>query len=190
MKHTFSLASLLLVTWVMGGCIPQDLRTFTIEIDETVTVPGTSPLANTALQVADVLPQDLPGLLSQSLNQELDTQNIPTDAIESLQFSVITLTVTDPEENGNQVRDLSFFDSLVFKIADNTDSATIAQSETDAFTEGVITYTFPNAATELLPFFAANDSLEIQTDVTVNDHPNFETDVLFHFEIAIIAKGF
>lgn len=190
MKRCVSVVVLCLSTWIFGGCIPQDLRTFTIEIDEIVTVPGTSPLANTALQVADVLPQDLPGLLSESLTQELDTQNIPTDAIESLQFTVITLTVTQPEENGNQVRDLSFFDSLTFKISDESDTATIAQSETDAFIDGVITYTFPNAETELLPFFAANDSLEIQTDVTVNDHPNFETDVLFHFEIAIIAKGF
>ena len=183
--HFFSLFVIL----VCCSCIPEGLRTFTVTIDETVTVPGTSPLVNTALQAADVIPQDLPGLLSQSLNQELNTQNVPADAIESLQITLITLSVTEPEENGNQVRDLSFFDSLNFSIADDNSSETIAESEADVFQDGVITYTFPQLNTELISFFQTNETLEMQTDVTVTDHPNFETEILFHFEITIIAKG-
>ena len=187
-KNVIQFFSLFLVM-ALSSCIPEGLRTFTVTLDETVTVPGTNPLVNTALQAAEVVPQDLPGVLSKSLNQELDTQNIPVEAIESLQFSLITLTVTEPEENGNQVRDLSFFDSLTFSIADGETTDTIAQSEANAFDSGVVTYTFPQLETELISFFQSSEELEIQTDVTVNGHPNFETEILFHFEITIIAKG-
>ena len=76
---------------------------------------------------------------------------------------------------------------MVSKIM--TDIQTIAQSEDNAFSEGAITYTFPKEDVELLPFFVDHETLEIQTEAELNDRPNFETKLDFHFELTAIAKG-
>ncbi|MBL92841.1 MAG: hypothetical protein CMH56_13635 [Myxococcales bacterium] len=190
MRLTSVFGAMLLLAAPITSCIPEGLRTFTFDIDETVTVPGRNPLVNTGLVPADVIPPDLAGILSEGVKNEMDTEQVPTNALESLQFTNITLTVQDPEENGTQVRDLSFLSSLVFKIGEGGDVTTIAESEANAFGEGSTTYTFPNQDVELLPFFEAHDTLEIITEAEVNDRPNFETKLDFHFEITAIAKGF
>ena len=146
-----------------GACIPEDLRTLTFQIEESVTVPGKNPLAATGLVIDDVIPADLAGTLSEGVQQELNTEDVLTDALERLFFSEITLTVLNLEENGNQVRDLSFLDSLS-SIGEGDDKTPVATSEADAFAAGTVSYTFPNDQVELLPFFAANDTLELSAD--------------------------
>jgi len=174
----------------LNACIPQDLRSFSFEIEETVTVPGKNPLANTGLVPADVIPPDLNQVLSDGVSRELSTENVPTDALESLQFTKVMITIQDPEENGTQVRDLSFFSALAFKIGEAATLDIIAESEADAFAEGTTTYTFPQTSLELLPFFSASETLELVTVAEVGDPPNFETKVDFYFEITAVAKGF
>ena len=124
------------------------------------------------------------------MQNEQNTEDVPSDALERLFFSEITLTVLNPEENGNQVRDLSFLDSLQFSIGEGDDKTPVATSEADAFAAGTVSYTFPDDQVELLPFFAANDTLELSADAELGDRPNFETTIKFFFEVKATVKGF
>jgi hypothetical protein len=172
-----------------AGCLPADLLTFEIEAEEEVTVPGKDILPGNPLAPTETIPDDLGGALSENMRQSFSTEGVKKEAVDSLKLTAMKVTVTNPEEGGRILRDLSFFDSLKFFLnAEGGDPVLVAESEAGAFGAEVIEYDFPVTEAELKPLLDASDELTLTTEAETNDRPNFATDLLFSVTLTAVAN--
>jgi hypothetical protein len=172
-----------------GGCIPAGLLTFEIEAEEEVSVPGKDIAPGNALAPTETVPVDLGGALSENMEQSFSTEGVKKEAVDSLKLTGLRVDVTNPEEGGRILRDLSFFTSLKFFLgADGVDPVLVAESEDGVFNPEVIAYDFPVTEAELKGILDASDQLIMTTEAEVNDRPNFKTDLVFSVTLTAVAN--
>jgi hypothetical protein len=168
-----------LLAAVLAGacaCTPP----FYIPSSTEIQVPGEGILGGNPLLPEQVFPSDLiADALVESINQSFDTSGYDKGSVKSLQLTALSLTVTNPDEQGGrQLRDLSFLEKLtVFLGAPNTDPTKVAESDETGFVEGQLEYSVPVTQAELAGAFKASDALDMTADVDPGDPPQFATDV-------------
>jgi hypothetical protein len=174
---------------VASAAACEQLTTFTVPADSEIEVPGTPVVGNNPLLPDQVFPGALLSqALSEALRRSFDTQGYDKDAVDSLQLTKLTMTVTDPEQNGRAVRGLGFLQRLAVSVgADGFEPVTAAQSEDGAFdgTPGPADYDVPCTNAELKEMFAGSDALDMTADVEPGTPPNFNTTVTFHTELTV-----
>jgi hypothetical protein len=174
----------------LNDLIPEDARTLTIPADSEVTVPGSIDVGNNPLVDNEIFPSDFGGLLSNQLEQSFSTENVQKEAVASMKLTKLTVTVTNPEEGGRQVRDLSFIDSLDFYLsAGELDPRLVAESADGAFADDPISYDFELTDAELADLLDAGDAMTMTADLVPGDRPNFATDLLFEAELTVIVDA-
>jgi hypothetical protein len=176
----------------LAGC-PQ-LTTFTVPADSEIEVPGAPIVGGNPLVPEQVFPGELLSqALSEALQQSFDTQGYDKDAVDSLQLTVLSMTVVDAEENGRAVRGLGFLASLAVSIgAEGVAPVVVAQSAEGAFdgTPGPASYDVPCTGAELRDVFAGSDALTMSADVETANPPSFNTTVRFHSELTVQVNVF
>ena len=171
----------LVVVLVIGsfalGCPPP---TFDIPSSTNIEVPGAGILGGNPLLPEQAFPAELiAGALADSINQSFDTSGYDKGAVKSLKLTQLSLTVTNPEEQGGrQLRDLSFLEELAVSLgAPDADPIKVAQSDETAFQEQQLNYEMPLTGAELAEAFKASNALEMTADVVPSDPPQFATQV-------------
>jgi hypothetical protein len=169
-----------------AGC---DATTIKVPAESEITVPGANILGGNPLVASDVFPSSaLSDALAQSIAQSFDTSGYDKDAVDSITLSAMSMTVTEPEENGRTVRGLGFIDKLTISAgADGVDPVVVAESADGAFdgNPGPATYDMPLTNAELNPVFQAGDSLDMTAELAPAEPPNFDTVVKFSTELTI-----
>jgi hypothetical protein len=129
-------------------------------------------------------------ILSQSIQQEFSTEDIQKEAVASMKVTTMTVTVRDPEENGQQVRDLGFLDSMEFFLgAGDVGPLSVAFSAEGAFDSDPVSYTFELTEEELVDVLNAADTMEMTADIVPEGRPNFETTLDFHVETTVVVDA-
>lgn len=166
------------------GCGP--IQT-TIPSETEVEVPGSGIVAPNPLLPDEVFPTDVIGqALAQSIEQSFDTSGYEKDRVSSLKLTKLTLTVTNPEEQGGrQLKDLSFLQKLTVFLGAPGEPLKVAESEDDAFAQGTLSYDMPMTGAELADAFKSADSLEMTADVQAGNQPQFSTIIGIESEITV-----
>jgi hypothetical protein len=171
---------------VGAGC---GATTIKVPAESEITVPGDNILGGNPLVANDVFPSSaLSEALAQSIAQSFDTSGYDKDAVDSIKLSAMSMTVTEPEENGRAVRGLGFIDRLTISVAaDGVEPVVVAESAAGVFdgNPGPATYDMPLTDAELNPAFQAGDSLDMTAELAPSEPPNFETVVKFTTELTI-----
>jgi len=186
---TFAMTLLLAAVTSSLACIPEEVRTFTVETEsDPVTVPAMPIVGQNPLAPDQIFPADFGSLMGDSLNQEFSTEGVESAAVSSLKLTSMRVEVLDPTTpNGTVVRDLSFVDSLTFAIGgDGVAAEQVAYSADDAFGDEVIEYDFEMTGQELKPALDTG-ALVMEAELSTNDYPNFETDIVFHTELTVVV---
>lgn len=180
------LAAVLALSSTMTGC---NATTIKVPADSEITVPGSSLLGGNPLVANQVFPSSaLSEALAQSIAQSFDTSGYDKDAVDSIKLTALSMTVTEPDENGRTVRGLGFIERLTISVgADGVDPVVVAESAAGAFdgNPGPATYDMPLTDAELNPAFQAGDSLDMTAELAPAEPPNFDTVVKFSTELTI-----
>ena len=179
----FALAAVALVA-LAAGCPPIETK---IPSSSAIDVPGQGILAGSPLLPAQAFPSDLIGqALAQSINQSFDTSGYDKARVSSLKLTGLKLTVTDPNQGGAQVRDLSFLQKLtVFLGPSGGDPINVAESGDGDFDGKPIVYDMPLSDAELADAFKSSDALTMSADVVPGDPPRFDTNVVIDSEVTV-----
>jgi hypothetical protein len=176
----------------LNAFIPEDARTFDIPADSSVTVPGSFTVGASPLAPEEVLPVDMGSILSQQIAQEFSTQDIQKEAVASMKVTLMTVTVRDAEENGTQVRDLGFLESMEFFLgAGELEPVSVASTAAGAFDgdPAPTAYEFELSDAELVDVLNAGDSMEMTADIVPEGRPNFGTTLDFHVMTTVIVDA-
>lgn len=187
MKSRNAAAAVIVAVAALGlsGCGPIETK---IPSSSEVDVPGSGLLDPNPLLPDQVFPADVIGqALASQINQSFDTSGYDKDHVQSLKLTTLTLTVTNPEEQGGQqLKDLSFLQSLtVFLGAPDGDPIKVAESDDTAFEKGQLEYDMPLTKAELAEAFKSADAMEMTADVVPGDQPRFDTKVAIDTEITV-----
>lgn len=180
---------------VTAGCdlnalIPEGARTVVIPADSDVTVPGSFTVGQSPLAPEEVLPVDMGEILSQQIQQEFSTEDIQKDAVASMKVTLMTVSVRDPEENGQQVRDLGFLESMEFFLgAGDVGPVSVAFTAEGAFDSDPVSYEFELSDEELVDVLNAGETMEMTADIVPEGRPNFETTLDFHVETTVVVDA-
>ena len=161
---------------IAGGCVPP----FEIPSETQIEVPGEGILGGNPLLPEQVFPSDvIADALVDSINQSFDTSGYDKGSVKSLKLTKLSLTVTNPEEQGGrQLRDLSFLEKLTVSLGvPDGEPIKVAESDETGFVEGQIAYDMPLTDAELAEAFKASDALDMTADVDAGDPPQFATEV-------------
>lgn len=178
-------ASLVAALAALGsGCGPIETK---IPSSTVVEVPGSGILTPNPLLPEEVFPADLIGqALAQSIQQSFDTSGYDKERVSSLKLSKLTLTVTNPEEQGGrQLKDLSFLQKLTVFLGAPGEPLKVAESEDGAFAAGTLSYDMPMTGAELADAFKSAESLEMSAEVQAGNQPQFQTDVGIDSELTV-----
>jgi hypothetical protein len=182
-----SLVASVAVSAMGAGC--GELTTVKVPSEQEVSVPGQGILAGNPLVDEQVFPSDvISEALAQSISQTFDTAGYDKDAVDSIKLTKLSMTVTNPEEGGRQVRGLGFIEKLTINVsADGVDPIVVAESAEDALdgSPGPVSYDMPLTEAELVEAFKAGDQMTMDADLEPGPPPQFETDVLFETELTI-----
>lgn len=169
-----------------AGC---GATTIKVPAESEITVPGGNILGGNPLVASDVFPSSaLSEALAQSIAQSFDTSGYDKDAVDSIKLSAMSMTVTEPEENGRAVRGLGFMERLTISAgADGVDPVVVAESAAGAFdgSPGPASYDMPLTDAELNPAFQAGDTIDMTAELAPAEPPNFDTVVKFTTELTI-----
>lgn len=189
-KVAYGTLTLAVLLPLMTGCeLTQGLREVVVPADSEVTVPGTAFGApQNPLAPADVVPADFGALLSDQVAQQISTEGVPKEAVESMTLTLFTLEVEDPVQGGQQVRDLGFLESVAFSLgAGDIEPKLVASSPEGAFDDDPIELALDLTGEELVDVLNAADEMEMVADVVIGpQRPDFDTTVLFHAEVTIV----
>lgn len=188
-KVAYGTLTLAVLLPLMTGCeLTQGLREVVVPADSEVTVPGSAGFGGNPLAPADVVPADFGALLSDQVAQQISTEGVPKEAVESMTLTLFTLEVEDPVQGGQQVRDLGFLESVAFSLgAGDIEPKLVASSPEGAFDDGPIELALDLTGEELVDVLNAADEMEMVADVVVGpQRPDFDTTVLFHAEVTIV----
>lgn len=158
------------------GCVPP----FDIPSSTQIEVPGEGILGGNPLLPDQVFPSDvIADALVDSINQSFDTSGYEKGSVKSLKLTKLSLTVTNPEEQGGrQLRDLSFLEKLTVSLgAPDGEPIKVAESDATGFVQGQLTYDMPLTDAELAEAFKSSDALDMTADVDPGDPPQFATEV-------------
>ena len=159
-----------------SGCIPADIRTVEIPVEsEPLAVPGDQPAGENPYAPDMVFPVDFGELLGAKLNEQISVEGVDKDAVESLKMTSLSVEVTNPEENGRIIRDLTFLESMAFGIRAGADGdpIAVASSEAGVFDEDErIAYDFEMTNTELVGVLASDEGLEMYVDLETDERPS------------------
>lgn len=172
----FVVAVVVALLSVGAGCAPP----FDIPSSTDIEVPGEGILGGNPLLPEQVFPSDLiADALVNSINQSFDTSGYDKGSVKSLKLTKLSLTVTNPEEQGGrQLRDLSFLDKLTVSLgAPDAAPIKVAESDETGFVQGQLAYDMPLTDAELAEAFKASDALDMTADVDAGDPPQFATEV-------------
>ncbi len=183
-----SVALVTLVTLATGCELPGDIREVVIPADSEVTVPGSAGIGANPLAPEQVIPADFGSLLSQQVQQQISTEGVPKEAVDSMTLTLFTLEVEDPVQGGQQVRDLGFLESVAFSLgAGDVEPKPVAESAEGAFDDDPTFVELELTGAELTDVLNAADPMEMTADVAMGPQgPDFETTVLFHAEVTIV----
>ncbi|MCP4500940.1 MAG: hypothetical protein GY822_13355 [Deltaproteobacteria bacterium] len=188
-KIAFVVVTLLGANAVLSGCLPEEIRTFTVETDsDPVTVPAQPIVGQNPLAPEQVFPADFGSLLGDSLDQEFSTEGVQANAVESLKLTSMSVEVLEPTTpQGRIIRDLSFIESLTLSIGgDGVETKEVAFSEEGVFVSELIAYDFEMTGAELEEALAAG-TLVMSAELNTADYPNFETNLVFHTELTVVV---
>lgn len=173
-----------------GGCdLADQARTIVVPADSEVTVPGSAGIGANPLAPEDVIPADFGALLSDQVAQQISTEGVPKEAVDSMKLTLFTLAVEDPVQGGQQVRDLGFLDSVSFSLgAGDVGPMLVAESADGAFDDKPIEVELALTDAELVEVLNAADQMEMTADVATNGRPDFDTTVLFHAEVTVLVN--
>lgn len=186
---TFSLLALVSLTSLATGCdLTQGLREVVVPADAEVTVPGSAGIGPNPLAPEEVIPADFGALLSDQVQQQISTEGVPKEAVESMKLTLFTLAVEDPVQGGQQVRDLGFLESVSFSLgAGEVAPKLVAFSAEGAFDESPTELELELTDEELVDVLNGADQMEMTADVVTDGRPDFDTTVLFHAEVTIVV---
>ena len=120
--------------------------------------------------------------------QSFSTEGIDPAAVASAKLTKMRVVVTEPEENGMQVRDLGFLRSLSFSLGTASIEGRVVAFSTDgAFDEGPIEYEFERSDAELVDLIQTGEDLEMTGEIEVEGRPNFATTLRFEVEVTVVA---
>lgn len=174
----------------LNALIPEGARTLVIPADSEVTIPGSMIVGQNPLLPDEAFPADFGAILSQQIQQTFSTEGVQKDAVESLQLTMMTVEVEDPEEGGNTVRHLGFLESATFFLgAGEIEPVEVAFSAEGAFDDDPTSYEFELTEEELVSILNAGEEMEMTADVVPERRPNFETTLLFHVELTVIVDA-
>lgn len=172
----------------LNALIPEEARTLVVPAESEVTVPGQQIIGGNPLLPSEVLPADLGPALSTQLAQSFSTEGIDPAAVASAKLTKMRVIVTEPEENGMQVRDLGFLRSVSFSLGTaSIEGREVAFSADGAFDEGPIEYDFERSDVELVDLIKTGEDLEMTGDIEVEGRPNFATTLRFEVEVTVVA---
>lgn len=173
----------------LGGCdLAQGLRTLVVPADSEVTVPGSAGIGVNPLVPDDILPASFGELLSQEIAEQISTEGVPAEAVDSLTLTLFTLSVKDPVQGGRQVRDLGFLESLRFSLSAGEESAReVAFSAPGVFDNAPTEVALELTGAELADLLAQDDSMTLKADVAFDGRPDFDTTILFHAEMTVLV---
>lgn len=183
MRTIVVLLGLLLVV-ALAGCPPIETK---IPSSNTFEVPGQGILGNNPLAPEMAFPADVVGeALAQAVQQSFDTSGYDKGAVKSLKLTALSLTVTEPEQGGVQVRDLGFLQSLAVSLGGGGgEPIVVAESAPGAFDADPIEYDVPLTDAELAEAFKSSDTLEMTADVVPDAPPQFSTEVQVDAELTV-----
>jgi hypothetical protein len=184
------LIALLLAPAALAAAGCESIRTIEIPADKEINVPGAGIGVTNPLAPDEVFPVDFGEVLSQELSQSFSTEGVDGDAVESMILTSMTATVQDPNEAGNQVRDLGFLTSMDFLIGDGVaDPILVAESADGAFDTdpAPVEYEWELTGAELAPLVQTSPNLVMDTDVDIERRPNFATTIVFEAVVTVIV---
>ncbi|MFZ9887226.1 MAG: hypothetical protein ACO3JL_06970 [Myxococcota bacterium] len=175
---------------LLAGCdLAQGLRTLVVPADSEVTVPGSAGIGVNPLLPDDVLPASFGELLSQQIAEQISTEGVPAEAVDSLTLSLFTLAVEDAVQGGRQVRDLGFLESLRLSLSAGEEvPREVAYSEESAFDGAPTEVTLALTGAELADLLAQDGSMTLTADVAFDGRPDFDTTILFHAEMTVLVN--
>lgn len=175
---------MLVLVAALSGCPPLEAK---IPSTNTFEVPGQGILGNNPLAPEMAFPADVVGeALAQAVQQSFDTSGYDKSTVKSLKLTGLSLTVTEPEEGGVQVRDLGFLRSLAVSLGGGGgEPIVVAESAAGAFDADPIEYDVPLTGAELAETFKASDSLDMTADVVPDAPPQFSTEVQVDSELTV-----
>ncbi len=161
---------------VSSGCIPADIRTVEVPVEsEPLQVPGDQPAGDNPYAPDMVFPIDFGELLGQKLNEQISVEGVDKDAVESLKMTALSVEVTNPEENGRIIRDLTFLESMAFavKAGEGGDPTPVASSADGVFDEDErIQYDFEMTNAELVGVLASEEGIDMDVDLETDERPS------------------
>lgn len=175
----------------LAGCeLVDSARTVVVPAETEVTVPGRPVVGGNPLVPADVIPSDLGAVLSQQVTQQIATEGVPRDAVDSMKVTRFSLVVEDPVQGGQQVRDLGFLERVAFSLgAADLEPVLVAASPAGAFDDDPVELDLELTEAELVDVLKASDQLDMEADFEVDPRgPAFDTTVLFQTEVTILVN--
>lgn len=173
---------------LVGGCDLDEVRTFVIPAESEVTVPGRAGISN-PLAPADVLPLDFGALLTQKVAQQISTEGVPKEAVDSMKVTRFAMVVKDPIQGGQKVRHIGFFERVAFSLgAGNVAPRLVASSPEGAFDDDPVELELELTEVELVEVLNAADEMELSADVEIDPlGPAFETTVRFLADVTVLV---
>lgn len=172
----------------LNALVPEEARTIVVPAESEVTVPGQQIIGTNPLLPDEVLPAGLGPTLSSELERSFSTEGVDPNAVASAKLTQMRVVVTEPEENGQRVRDLGFLRSLAFSLGtDGIPGRVVAFSADGAFDEDPIEYEFERSEAELVDLIQSGEDLTMTGDIEVEGRPNFATTLRFEVEITVVA---
>jgi hypothetical protein len=168
---------------LLAACPPIETK---IPSSTVIDVPGQGILGNNPLLPDVAFPADLIGeALAQSIERSFDTSGYDKGAVKSLKLTRLRLTVLEPQEGGQTVRDLSFLEKLTIFLGAPGTPIRVAESGDGDFDARPIVYDVPLTDAELAEAFKSADAMEMTADVVPGRTPRFQTDVQIDSEITV-----
>src|SRR5205807_2525677 len=114
--------------------------------------------------------------------------------VSSLKLTALHLEVHDPKSpQGQQIRDLSFLQSLTVFLEKQGDDSTkikVAASGDGDFAKKPTSYDVPLTNAELAPLFKSADNLAMNSDVVPGQPPAFDTTVTVSSTVHVEVSAF
>ena len=184
MKKILLAAAAMLFT----ACQPlEDLKTFEFSGEQEVTIPGKNLVADPLATIPlDSIDEDF----NRSLSETFTNQGVDANDVDSFTLKAVSLTLHGPVDNdGRPMQDLRFLDLVRFSLsADDISDTLLTESETDAFSPGVIHYDFPVDQNQELGDFLVADSMTMTVDAEANDRPALGCDLLFKTTFVVVVN--